>query len=130
MAAPVKAPPTSPAQLYHDHAMPLPMASLPRHAQPDRPGLTPKRAGYHRAEFVEGWRRAGRFRKEHSAPTQVEFHNPPANTFFLKDSTHGTVTVDSILKRVNTLLNDRTWVRWPKQGAVGLLQRCRQRRSC
>ena len=26
-----------------------------------------------------------------------------------------TVTVDSILKRVNTLLNDRTWVRWPKQ---------------
>jgi hypothetical protein len=26
-----------------------------------------------------------------------------------------TITVDTILKRCNTLLNDAIWVRWPKQ---------------
>lgn len=72
-----------PAQLYHDHADAIAhgVAGL-LYAQPDRPWSDPKRAGYHRTEFVEGWRRAGRFRKEHSAPTQVEFHNPPRKHSF------------------------------------------------
>lgn len=83
VAAPVKGATDLPAQLYHDHADAIAhgVAAL-LYAQPDRPWSDPKRAGYHRAEFVEGWRRAGRFRKEHSAPTQVEFHNPPRKHSF------------------------------------------------
>ncbi|MGE6098562.1 hypothetical protein ACLH0B_04860 [Aeromonas salmonicida] len=82
-AAPLKGSKTLPAQLYTDHAEAIAhgVAAL-LYAQPDRPWSDPKRAGYHRAEFVEGWRRAGRFRKQHSAPTQVEFHNPPRKHSF------------------------------------------------
>lgn len=82
-AAPRKGSQTLPAQLYTDHAESIAhgVAAL-LYAQPDRPWSDPKRAGYHRAEFVEGWRRAGRFRKQHSAPTQVEFHNPPRKHSF------------------------------------------------
>ncbi len=83
VAAPVKGAKALPAQLYNDHSEAIAhgVAAL-LYAQPDRPWSDPKRAGYHRAEFVEGWRRAGRFRKQHSAPTQVEFHNPPRKHSF------------------------------------------------
>ncbi|MNS42991.1 hypothetical protein D3C72_753850 [compost metagenome] len=83
VAAPVKGATDLPAQLYHDHADAIAhgVAAL-LYAQPDRPWSDSKRAGFHRAEFVEGWRRAGRFRKQHSAPTQVEFHNPPRKHSF------------------------------------------------
>ncbi len=83
VAAPLKGSISLPAQLYTDHAEAIAhgVAAL-LYAQPDRPWSDPKRAGYHRAEFVEGWRRAGRFRKQHSAPTQVEFYNPPRKHSF------------------------------------------------
>lgn len=83
VAAPVKGAKELPAQLYTDHAESIAhgVAAL-LYAQPDRPWSDPKRANFHRAEFVEGWRRAGRFRKQHSAPTQVEFHNPPRKHSF------------------------------------------------
>lgn len=83
VAAPVKGAKELPAQLYNDHSEAIAhgVASL-LYAQPDRPWSDPKRANYHRAEFVEGWRRAGRFRKQHSAPTQVEFYNPPRKHSF------------------------------------------------
>ncbi|ENC9557680.1 hypothetical protein H9X88_11990 [Aeromonas hydrophila] len=83
VAAPVKGAKELPAQLYIDHSEAIAhgVAAL-LYAQPDRPWSDPKRANYHRAEFVEGWRRAGRFRKQHSAPTQVEFYNPPRKHSF------------------------------------------------
>jgi len=83
VATPVKGAKELPAQLYHEHAEAIAhgVASL-LYAQPDRPWSDPKRASYHRSEFVEGWRRAGRFRKQHSAPTQVEFYNPPRKHCF------------------------------------------------
>ncbi|BBU05032.1 MULTISPECIES: hypothetical protein [Aeromonas] len=83
VAAPVKGAKELPAQLYTDHAEAIAhgVAAL-LYAQPDRPWSDPKRANFHRAEFVEGWRRAGRFRKQHSAPTQVEFYNPPRKHSF------------------------------------------------
>jgi hypothetical protein len=83
VAAPVKGAKELPAQLYNDHAEAIAhgVAAL-LYAQPDRPWSDPKRASFHRAEFVEGWRRAGRFRKQHSAPTQVEFYNPPRKHSF------------------------------------------------
>ena len=68
-------------KLFHAEAIAHGVAAL-LYAQPDRPWSDPKRANFHRAEFVEGWRRAGRFRKQHSAPTQVEFHNPPRKHSF------------------------------------------------
>ncbi len=83
VATPVKGAKELPAQLYHEHAEAIAhgVAAL-LYAQPDRPWSDPKRASYHRSEFVEGWRRAGRFRKQHSAPTQVEFYNPPRKHCF------------------------------------------------
>ncbi|MGS3139373.1 hypothetical protein ACB316_14275 [Aeromonas sanarellii] len=83
VAAPVKGAKELPVQLYTDHAEAVAhgVAAL-LYAQPDRPWSDPKRANFHRAEFVEGWRRAGRFRKQHSAPTQVEFYNPPRKHSF------------------------------------------------
>lgn len=83
VAAPEKGAKELPAQLYTDHAEAIAhgVAAL-LYAQPDRPWSDPKRANFHRAEFVEGWRRAGRFRKQHSAPTQVEYYNPPRKHSF------------------------------------------------
>lgn len=83
VAAPEKGAKELPAQLYTDHAEAIAhgVAAL-LYAQPDRPWSDPKRANFHRTEFVEGWRRAGRFRKQHSAPTQVEFYNPPRKHSF------------------------------------------------
>lgn len=83
VAAPEKGAKELPAQLYTDHAEAIAhgVAAL-LYAQPDRPWSDPKRANFHRAEFVEGWRRAGRFRKQHSATTQVEYYNPPRKHSF------------------------------------------------
>ena len=83
VAAPEKGAKELPAQLYTDHAEAIAhgVAAL-LYAQPDRPWSDPKRANFHRAEFVGGWRRAGRFRKQHSAPTQVEYYNPPRKHSF------------------------------------------------
>jgi len=84
VACPAKGALTLPEVLYQEYAEAIAhgVATL-LYAQPDRPWTDPQRAGYHRAEFVEGWRRAGRFRKEHSAPTQTEYHNPPRqHTFY------------------------------------------------
>ena len=83
VAAPVKRAKELPAQLYTHHAEAIArgVAGL-LFAQPGRPWSDPKRANFHRAVLVEGWRRAGRFRKQHSAPTQVEYYNPPRKHSF------------------------------------------------
>lgn len=51
-------------------------AAATLYLQPDRPWTDPRRGGEYQARFVEGIRQAGRFRKNHAAPEQVEYANP------------------------------------------------------
>lgn len=51
-------------------------AAASLYLQPDRPWTDPRRASEYQARFIEGIRHAGRFRKNNSAPQQVEYQNP------------------------------------------------------
>lgn len=51
-------------------------AAATLYLQPDRPWTDPRRSAEYQARFVEGIRQAGRFRKNHAAPEQVEYANP------------------------------------------------------
>ena len=51
--------------------------------QPGMPWTDGKRSAYYQAEFTEGFRRATRFRLDHSTPKQTKFDNPVRkHTFF------------------------------------------------
>ena len=100
VAAPVKGATDLPAQLYHDHDDAIAMACRCLALCPARPPWSdPKRAGYHRLSLLKVERRAGRFRKEHSARPRSNSTTRPAKHTFSKGPPHmATVTVDSDLE--------------------------------
>ena len=67
VAEPVQGASMLPAQLFEDHCDTICSgAAAILYAQPDRPWTDPKRSAYYDRDFVEGWRRAYRFRQEHN----------------------------------------------------------------
>ena len=84
VASPALAATQLPAQLLADHADTICHgAAAILYAQPDRPWADPGRAKFHQAAFVEGYRDAGRFRRNHAAPTQTDFSNPVRSHSFI-----------------------------------------------
>lgn len=67
VAEPVQGADMLPAQLFEDHADDICAgAAAILYSQPDRPWSDPKRSAYYDRQFVEGYRRAFRFRQEHN----------------------------------------------------------------
>lgn len=67
VAEPVQGADMLPAQLFEDHADDICAgAAAILYAQPDRPWSDPQRSAYYDRQFVEGYRRAFRFRQEHN----------------------------------------------------------------
>ena len=77
-AEPLQGSDVLPDVLLSDHAETIAAgAAAILYAQQDRPWTDPGRAGFYRQVFTEGWRRAFRFRKEHSIqPKTQAFINP------------------------------------------------------
>ena len=77
-AEPLQGADALPVVLFSDHAETIAAgAAAILYAQQDRPWTDPSRAGFYRQVFTEGWRRAFRFRKEHSIqPKTQAFINP------------------------------------------------------
>lgn len=75
---PVQGAETLPGVLFSDYAETIAAgAAAILYAQPDKPWSDPKRAGFYQQVFTEGWRRAYRFRKEHTIQSKTQvFINP------------------------------------------------------
>lgn len=85
VAEPLQGADMLPAQLFEDHADDICAgAAAILYAQPDRPWSDPKRSAYYDRQFVEGYRRAFRFRQEHNTQSirGERDSNPPRKRQF------------------------------------------------
>ena len=75
---PVQGAEVLPEVLFRDHAEAIAAgAAAILYAQPEKPWTDPKRSGFYQQVFTEGWRRAYRFRKEHTIQPKTQFFINP-----------------------------------------------------